>query len=44
MNLVNKCKVCEYQTPELQDNYCPVCSDMKARPRVFVRLEQGVWV
>jgi rubrerythrin len=41
---VNKCSHCGYHTPELQDTFCPVCSDMKVRPRVFVRLEQDVWV
>ena len=42
--LVNKCKSCGWQTPELQDSFCPVCSDMSVRPRLFVRLEQDVRV
>ncbi len=41
---VNKCSHCGWQTPELQDSFCPVCSDMNARPRVFVKLEQWVRV
>ena len=24
MMLVNKCKVCQYQTPETQDWFCPI--------------------
>ena len=24
MMLVNKCKECQYQTPELQDWFCPI--------------------
>ena len=44
MMLVNKCKECNYQTPETQDSFCPVCSDLSVRPRVFVRLERNVLV
>jgi len=41
---VNKCNSCNYSTPETQDYYCPVCSDMNVRPRKFVKLERDVLV
>ena len=37
------CKTCGY-TAEPQDIWCPVCSDLNVRPRVWVRMESVVQI
>jgi rubrerythrin len=41
-HLVNKCKWCNYSTPETQDWFCPICTDIKVNK--FIKLERGVLV